>query len=269
MKQNLKITSLPEELRITCLADDSPKAQLALSELKKKYDISQVFSKRSRPDVIVVLGGDGFLLQVMHEHLRHNIPIYGMNCGTVGFLLNNYSSENLIERIRNSRTAILHPLSTYVRTVDGKEKQLLAINEVSLFRESRQAAKVRVTVDHVVRMQELVCDGVMIATPAGSTAYNFSAGGPIIPLNANVVALTPIAPFRPRNWGGALLHHYSSVMFEIKEHEKRPVSAVADSVEVRNVASIHIHEERNISIPLLFDPEHNLDERILKEQFIH
>ena len=263
------MSELPENIRITCIADKSPRAQYALRELQERYDINVKFSKRSRPDVIVVLGGDGFLLQTMHEHIRHNIPIYGMNCGTVGFLLNNYSPDNLLDRIRNARTSNLHPLSTYIRTVDGKEKKVLAINEVSLFRESRQAAKIKVTVDHVVRMQELVCDGVMLATPAGSTAYNFSAGGPIIPLNGNLVALTPIAPFRPRNWSGALLHHSASVVFEVNDPEKRPVSAVAGFTEVKNVANVYVHEERGITIPLLFDPEHNLDERILKEQFIH
>lgn len=254
-------------LRIACLADDSPKAHAAFKELSQHYSFLDIAGKRTKPDVIVALGGDGFMLQVLHRYMHRRIPIYGMNCGSVGFLLNSYNPQNLVERITEARHAAMHPLVMYTRTLDGKERQELAINEVSLFRESRQAAKIRVTIDHVVRVQELIADGILVSTPAGSTAYNFSAGGPILPLSAQMLALTPIAPFRPRRWRGALLNHQSSITFEILEAEKRPVSAVADFTEVRDVISVSVFEDRNIALELLFDPEHNLEERITKEQF--
>ena len=253
--------------RIACLADDTPKAQEAYRELSSRYAFLDIAGKRSKPDAIVVLGGDGFMLQVLHKYMHRNIPTYGMNCGSVGFLLNTYNPNHLLERITDARRATLHPLTMYARTTDGKEHQELAINEVSLFRESRQAAKIRVSIDHVVRVNELIADGILVATPAGSTAYNFSAGGPIIPLNSELMALTPIAPFRPRRWRGALLNHQSSITFEILEADKRPVSAVADFTEVRDVVSVSVFENRSISLCLMFDPEHNLEERITKEQF--
>lgn len=255
---------------IGCIADDSAKAREALRELKARYDVADLSTtRRGNANVIVVLGGDGFMLQVLHKFMDRKTPIYGMNCGTVGFLMNDFSLENLPERIEMSRASTLHPLSMYARCVNGREVEALAINEVSLFRESRQAAKLRITIDHVVRLQELIADGIMVASPAGSTAYNFSAGGPIIPLSSNVIALTPIAPFRPRRWRGALLHHDACVNFEILDPEKRPVSAVADFTEIRDVASVSISEQRKISMTLLFDPEHNLEERITKEQFVY
>lgn len=253
--------------RIAIMADDSPKAQAAHKELSAKYAFLNIAGKRSKPDAMVVLGGDGFMLQVLHKYMHRGIPVYGMNCGSVGFLLNTYNPHNLIERINDARRAVLHPLIMYTRTMDGKERQELAINEVSLFRESRQAAKVRVSIDHVVRVQELIADGILVSTPAGSTAYNFSAGGPIVPLNGKLLALTPIAPFRPRRWRGALLNHQSSITFEILEPEKRPVSAVADFTEVRDVVSVSVFEDRTTSLCLMFDPEHNLEERITTEQF--
>ncbi|MFZ4541453.1 MAG: NAD kinase [Rickettsiales bacterium] len=253
--------------RIACLADDSPKAQAAYTELSKAYSFLDIAGKRTKPDVIVALGGDGFMLQVLHKYMHRNIPVYGMNCGSVGFLLNSYHLMGLHERIANARRAALHPLVMYARTKDGKERQELAINEVSLFRESRQAAKLRVSIDHVVRVNDLVADGILVSTPAGSTAYNFSAGGPIIPLNGGLLSLTPIAPFRPRRWRGALLNHQSSITFEVLEADKRPVSAVADFTEVRDVVSVSVFEDRNITLSLLFDPEHNLEERITTEQF--
>ncbi|MEJ0009944.1 MAG: NAD kinase [Alphaproteobacteria bacterium] len=254
--------------RIACLADSSPKAQAAYKELVGQYDFINIAGKRTKPDVIVVLGGDGFMLQVLHRYMHRNIPVYGMNCGSVGFLLNSYNPKNLPERVAEARRSTLHPLVMYTRTLEGRERQELAINEVSLFRESRQAAKLRVTIDHVVRVQEMIADGVLVSTPAGSTAYNFSAGGPILPLAAPLIALTPIAPFRPRRWRGALLNHQSSITFEVLEADKRPVSAVADFTEVRDVVSVSVFEERNITLQLLFDPEHNLEERIIKEQFM-
>lgn len=253
--------------RIACLADSSPKAQAAFKELSAQYDFIDIAGKRTKPDVLVALGGDGFMLQVLHKYMHRGIPVYGMNCGSVGFLLNNYAAGGLPERIAEARRAALHPLMMYTRTMDGKERQELAINEVSLFRESRQAAKLRVSIDHVVRVQEMIADGVLVSTPAGSTAYNFSAGGPILPLSAPLLALTPIAPFRPRRWRGALLNHQSSITFEVLEPEKRPVSAVADFTEVRDVVSVSVFEDRSITLSLLFDPEHNLEERITKEQF--
>lgn len=254
---------------IGCIADETERALSALAELQKRYHVKDLRSSRSSADVIVVLGGDGFMLQVLHKFLERKTPIYGMNCGTVGFLMNDYNLDNLPERLAASRSSQLHPLSMYARCLSGKEIEALAINEVSLFRESRQAAKVRVTIDHVVRLGELVADGVLVATPAGSTAYNFSAGGPIIPLGGNLLALTPLAPFRPRRWRGALLNHGSSINFEILEPDKRPVSAVADFTEIRDVTSVFISEQRKISLTLLFDPEHNLEERITKEQFVY
>lgn len=260
---------MTESLHIACLADNSPKAQQAYEELQARYNFVDLRKKRGRPDVIVVLGGDGFMLQILHQYMHKNIPMYGMNCGTIGFLLNEYSPDNLIERIAKARLAVLHPLTMYARTVDGREKRALAINEVSLFRESRQAAKLRVTVDHVIRLEELICDGILVASPAGSTAYNFSVGGPIIPLSGNMIAMTPMGPFRPRRWRGAQLHHTASITFEVLEADKRPVSAVADFTEMRDVISVSIDEERAIRLSLLFDPEHSLEERIIKEQFIY
>lgn len=270
MSQRTMSLALPEgEIQIACLYDDSPRAKEAYHELSARYSFVDIKKRKGRPDVIVALGGDGFMLQVLHQHMHRSVPIYGMNCGTVGFLLNRYSPDHLIERIRQSRPAALHPLSMYARTVDGKEKHHLAINEVSLFRQSRQASKIRISVDHVVRLDELSCDGIMVSTPAGSTAYNFSVGGPIIPLSGNLLAMTPIGAFRPRRWRGAQLHHTASVVFEILDADKRPVSAVADFNEVRDVVSVSIDEERSIKLFLLFDPEHNLEERIIKEQFIY
>jgi NAD+ kinase len=266
MKAKDTITNVTA-LKLACLADDTPKAQAAYRELAERYTLLDIAGKRTKPDVLLVLGGDGFMLQALHKYMHRHIPVYGMNCGSIGFLLNTYSPDFLLERITEARRSQLHPLAMYARTADGKERHELAINEVSLFRESRQAAKIRVTIDHVVRVQEMIADGVLVATPAGSTAYNFSAGGPIIPLTGNMLALTPIAPFRPRRWKGALLNHSSSVTFEILEQDKRPVSAVADFTEVRDVVSVSIYEERSITLSLLFDPEHNLGERILKEQF--
>lgn len=256
--------------RIGVMADDSDKALAARDALCAAYNDVYDLNRASHPvDVIIVLGGDGFMLQTMHRTIERNIPLYGMNCGTVGFLLNNFSLERLHERLETARQALFFPLSMYARCTNGREVEALAINEVSLFRESRQAAKIRVTVNHVPRIKELVGDGILVATPAGSTAYNFSAGGPIIPLSANVLALTPIAPFRPRRWKGALLDHQSSINFDVINPHKRPVSAVADFTEVRDVSSVFISEQRKISFRLLFDPEHNLEERIMTEQFEH
>ncbi len=264
---------MTKPLQIACIADSTKIAQTAYHEIAKHYTIVDVTKKRrgdagDAADVIVVLGGDGFMLQAMHHYMARNIPFYGMNCGTVGFLMNSYSPNRLTGRIEDARSHLLHPLRMYARNLHGKDYELLAINEVSLFRQSRQAAKIRITVDHVVRIPEMTSDGVLVSTPAGSTAYNSSAGGPIIPLGSNIIALTPLSPFRPRHWKGALLNHNSSVTFEVLDPEKRPVSAVADFTEVRDVVSVAVHEQQKTSIKLLFDPEHNLEERIIKEQFM-
>lgn len=255
------------KLTIACVADDSPKAQAALKELKRHYDVVTPTKRRNGAEVIVVLGGDGFMLQTLHTHMKMKMPFYGINCGTVGFLMNQHSLEGLGERIRGARAATIFPLHMYALRASGKEVQALAFNEVSLFRQGRQAAKIRVSIDHVVRLKELICDGVLVATPAGSTAYNFSAGGPIIPLGASVIALTPLVPFRPRRWRGALLDHKSCINFTIHEPKKRPVNAVADFTEIDDVAEVVISEQRKSGVTLLFDPEHNLEERIIKEQF--
>lgn len=253
--------------RIACIADGSAKAQAAYKQLEKHYDIAPLSKRRHGAQVIVVLGGDGFMLQTLHKHMGRKLPFYGINCGTVGFLMNDYVLENLAERLNGARPSTLYPLHMYAHRLNGKVTEALAFNEVSLFRQGRQAAKVRVTVDHVVRLPELTCDGVLLATAAGSTAYNFSAGGPIIPFGANVIALTPLVPFRPRRWRGALLPHSATVNFSILEARKRPVSAVADFTEIRDVAEVAVSEQRRAGVTILFDPEHHLEERIIKEQF--
>ncbi len=256
--------------KIACVADDSPKAQAALKELRKHHDIAPLTKRRMSAQVIVVLGGDGFMLQTLHTHMKMKLPFYGINCGTVGFLMNQHEAlDSLNERLAHARPSTLYPLHMYARRLTGKVTQALAFNEVSLFRQGRQAAKIRVAIDHVVRLKELTCDGVLVATPAGSTAYNFSAGGPIMPLGANVIALTPLVPFRPRRWRGALVAHNSCVNFTILEPKKRPVNAVADFTEIQDVEEVVISEQRKSGVTLLFDPEHNLEERIIKEQFTY
>jgi NAD+ kinase len=246
------------------VAADTEDARLALANLGRRY--------RTVPpeeaDIIVALGGDGFMLETLHRFIERGVPIYGMNCGTVGFLLNAYSEENLLARLAAATPIRVHPLAMRARTMTGEEVKALALNEVSLLREARQAAKIAIRIDGVVRLPELICDGVLVATPAGSTAYNLSAHGPILPLGTGVLALTPISAFRPRRWRGAILPHTARVEFIIKECEKRPVSAVADYTEVRDVVEVTVHEDRGITVTLLFDPEHNLEERILMEQFM-
>jgi NAD+ kinase len=249
--------------KLAFLASDSDKAQKALKRLKTRYGNVAV----EAADVIVPLGGDGFMLESLHRYMALKKPIYGMQRGSIGFLMNEYREDALPRRVAEARGYKLHPLRMKARTLAGGRTEALAINEVSLLRESRQAAKIRISVDGVVRLEELICDGILIATPAGSTAYNLSAHGPIIPLGAPVLALTPICAFRPRRWRGALLPHGAKVRFEILEADKRPVSAVADYTEARDVAEVEVVEDRRVSLTLLFDPEHNLEERILKEQF--
>lgn len=219
-------------------------------------------------DLIVALGGDGFMLEVLHRYIDRHVPIYGMNRGSVGFLMNTFREHGLIERLHKAQSVVLHPLRMKALLSDGSQVDALAINEVSLLRETRQAAKVRIRIDGKQRLEELICDGVLVSSPAGSTAYNLSAHGPIIPLGAGILALTPISAFRPRRWRGALLPHTAKVTFEVLEADKRPVSAVADYTEARNVTEVDVHEDRSIDLTLLFDPEHNLEERIIAEQFV-
>ncbi|MBE7210017.1 MAG: NAD kinase [Gluconacetobacter diazotrophicus] len=218
-------------------------------------------------EVVVSLGGDGFMLETLHKVLLHDIPVYGVNCGSVGFLMNPPHEDDLVQRLARTQAAVLHPLRMHAVTQSGLVEEALALNDVFLFRQTRQAAKVQIMVDGRVRLPELVCDGVLIATPAGSTAYNLSAHGPIIPLSANLLPLTPISAFRPRRWRGALLPSSADVEFRILEGDKRPVAAVADFTEVRDVVSVAVSEDRSLRTTVLFDPDQSLSERIIVEQF--
>jgi NAD+ kinase len=245
-------------------ASDATAAQEALAELRQRYPAVAP----DQASVIVALGGDGFMLETLHKHMRRGVPIYGMHRGSVGFLMNAYSPDGLEERLRVAKPVRVSPLEMIARDHGGVELRALAINEVSLLRQSRQTAKLRVSVDHSPQLDELMADGILVATPVGSTAYNLSAHGPIIPLGANILALTPISAFRPRRWRGALLPHTAQVQIDMLEAEKRPVSATADFTEVRDVVAVTIRERREIALTMLFDPEHNLEERVLKEQFL-
>ncbi len=218
-------------------------------------------------DAIVALGGDGLMLQTLHAHMNTKVPIYGMHRGSVGFLMNDYNEESLRERLAAAKTSVIHPLRMEVRGDGNKTQEALAINEVALFRASYQAAKLRIWVDGKLRMEEMICDGVLVATPAGSTAYNHSAYGPILPINAQLLALTPISPFRPRRWRGALLSNDAKVRVEVLEADKRPVNAVADHTEFQSVLDISVEEDPSIDMHMMFDSDHALDERILAEQF--
>ena len=219
-------------------------------------------------DIVVALGGDGFMLQTLHRYMERRVPIYGMNQGSVGFLMNHYQEDDLMERLAHAQPTELNPLRMTATDDQGRKHQAIAINEVSLRRNSRLAAKIRIQVDGVVRLEEMICDGVLVATPAGSTAYNLSAHGPIVPIGAGVLALTPISAFRPRRWRGALLPGKATVVFEIIHPEERPVSAVADFTEVDNVVEVTVREDRSLAPIMLFDPEHNLEERIIAEQYL-
>lgn len=247
---------------IAFVAAESPDAQAALADLTARYGAGD-----ENAEVIVVLGGDGTMLRALHDTMNRPVRIFGMNCGTVGFLMNRYDAAGLPERIARAEQVTLHPLLMIAKTSDGIEHKLVAINEVSLLRESAQAAKINLEIDGKERMSELVCDGVIVATPAGSTAYNLSAHGPILPLSSAVLALTPISPFRPRRWRGAILPQRAKLRFIIREPSRRPVSATADYNEVREVTEVIVRQDPSIALNLLFDPEHHLEERILQEQF--
>ncbi len=252
-----------QDKKIAFVGSGSPKAVEAMTTLTKRYP-NVPFEEA---DIIVALGGDGFVLHCLHQTMGKKTPIFGMNRGSVGFLMNEYADDELYERIQSAETVEFIPLRLHAVGIDGTESEALAINEVSLLRETRQASKIRILVDGIERMPEMICDGVLVATPAGSTAYNLSAHGPIVPLGSGVLALTPISAFRPRRWRGALLPHNAKVLFEILEPAKRPVSAVADGTEIRDVASVEVGEAPELAVTILFDKEHGLEERILKEQF--
>ncbi|MDX1484906.1 MAG: NAD kinase [Alphaproteobacteria bacterium] len=249
---------------IAVIAGDTPQAREALDVLTAKYGNCAI----EDADVIVPLGGDGFMLETLHNNIDRGTPVYGMNRGSVGFLMNGYELEGLRERLDSADAVSLHPLHMKATNASGSVHEALAINEVSLLRETGQAAKIRIKVDGVTRIDELICDGVLVSTPAGSTAYNLSAHGPIIPIGTELLALTPISAFRPRRWRGALLPAKANVAFEILDAEKRPVSAVADFTEVRDVTEVLVNEDKDHTLTLLFDAEHNLEERILREQFL-
>ena len=253
----------PFVTRLAFVASERPEAQAARAKLAKRYGEASP----QEADAIVALGGDGFMLETLHNQIEARRPIYGMNWGTLGFLMNEYSEDALLERINAAERAVVHPLRMVAADAHGAMHRALACNEVSMLRQTRQTAKLRISIDGRVRMTELSCDGALVATPAGSTAYNLSAHGPIIPLDAQVLALTPISAFRPRRWRGALLHHTAKVKFEILEAEKRPVSAVADNFEVRDVVEVHVSEDRQLGLTMLFDAGRSLEERVLSEQF--
>jgi NAD+ kinase len=249
--------------RIAFLAAPTEVARAAQDKLAERYGAAPL----DRAEVVVALGGDGMMLETQHRLLGRNLPVYGMNCGSVGFLMNDWREDLLVERLAAAQAATLHPLRMQAHTGAPGTTEALAINEVSLLRETRQAAKIRVLVDGKVRLPELICDGILVSTAAGSTAYNLSAHGPIVPLGANLMPLTPISAFRPRRWRGALLPGEAEVVFEVLEHEKRPVSATADYTEVRDVRRVEVREDRSVALTMLFDPDHGLSERIIAEQF--
>ena len=239
---------------------------LAEAELRPLYD----FVDLAEADLLIALGGDGFLLHMLHQLLdqRRSLPVFGMNRGTIGFLMNEFRVEGLLDRLAAARPYLIHPLSGDITTISGERHILPAINEISLLRETRQAAKLEVLINEKTMLEELACDGVLVSTPAGSTAYNLSANGPILPLDSAMLALTPISPFRPRRWRGALVPESTSIRFNVREAAKRPVSAVADQREIRDVKTVLVTTDRSRPLTLLFDPDQGLDERIAMEQFI-
>ena len=249
--------------RVAFVASEAEAAQQAILELRRRYGTVEP----GDADIVVPLGGDGFMLETVHRFVGSGLPIFGMHRGSVGFLMNSYRLDGLYERLAVAQPVELHPLEM-AAWQNGTCRRAIAFNEVSLLRETRQAAKLRVSVDGVVRLDELLADGILLSTPVGSTAYNLSAHGPIIPLGAGIMALTPISAFRPRRWRGALLPHGARVRIDALETAKRPVSAVADFTEVRDVMSVEIHENRDIAMTVLFDRDANLEERVLKEQFL-
>jgi NAD+ kinase len=250
--------------KITFVGTNTDKAQTALNTLKELYGNASPEDS----DIIVALGGDGYMLEALHQYLPLNKPVFGMNRGTIGFLMNEYKEKDLLVRLDNADTVEVYPL--FMEAIDslGKKYSALAINEVSLLRGSRQAAQLKIFVNDRCRMEELICDGALVCTPAGSTAYNLSVHGPVLPLGSNSLAITPISAFRPRRWRGAVVPDNAIIKFEVLDSEKRPVSVVADRLEIRDILAVTIKEDRSHSIRMLFDPEHHLEERILAEQFL-
>ncbi len=251
-------------------ANKNKKAELIKKNLIKKYnfkDLSKNHLNIKNIDLVLALGGDGLMLHLLHKYEQENLPVYGINCGTIGFLMNTYDQEKILEKIQNSKEAIIHPLRMQVIDANDILHENIAINEVSLIRQTSQTAKINIKINGKTRLKNLAADGILVATSAGSTAYNLSLRGPIIPLNANILALTPISPFRPRNWRGALLPSDSKIEFEIIDCLLRPVSATADYNEVRNVKKVLVKEDLNIKFRILFDSKRSLEERISKEQF--
>jgi NAD+ kinase len=244
-------------------ASPRPEAQAALRRLRHIYGESG----EDQAEIVVALGGDGHMLDTLRKRMKDARPVYGMNRGTVGFLMNDFREEDLVERLAKAEPVRISPLLMRAETRDGRVVSAHAINEISLLRQTAQTARVRIIVDGAQRMDELYCDGVLVATPAGSTAYNLSAHGPILPIGARLLALTPISPFRPRRWRGALLSHRAHIRLEVVEPELRPVSAAADSQEVRDIVAVQAHEDANVALTMLFDEGHALEERVLREQF--
>jgi NAD+ kinase len=255
--------AVPTISEISFVSSGTPEADAAAEALRQRYG-NVPFADAG---VVVALGGDGLMLQTLHRKMGQNVPVYGMNFGSVGFLMNEYSSEDLVERLAAAKPTHIYPLEMTVRLEDGSKHVALALNEVSLFRMTYQAVKIEIIVDGHTRLEELICDGVLLSTPAGSTAYNLSAHGPILPIDSPLLALTPISPFRPRRWRGAILNNAATVTFRTREETKRPVSAVADNVEFQHVVEVIVRENRSHRVTLLFDPGTGLDERVLSEQF--
>lgn len=249
--------------RVAFVASQAPDAQAALARFEARYG----HEDPATADVVVALGGDGLMLQTLHSVMHRGTPIYGMHCGSVGFLMNDFGDDDILPRLAVAEPTIIHPLAMTARDEAGNVHIANAFNEVSLLRQSYQAAKLRISVDGRERLAELICDGILVATPVGSTAYNLSAHGPILPLDSPLLALTPLSAFRPRRWRGAILPDRAEVRIEVLEADKRPVSAVADHIEVRSVREVAAHLDRSITLTMLFDPGHSLDERILREQF--
>ena len=249
--------------KIHIIADANSTAQSAKKLIAKKYKNFPL----NDSDVLVVLGGDGFMLASLKKYQKYQLPFYGMNKGNRGFLLNKFDEKDLINKINKSKIAELHPLEMYARNKNGKVKTAIAVNEVSVFRETRQAAKLEIKIDNKIRMKEVTCDGVLVATPAGSTAYNLSARGPVLDLESNLLAVTPISPFKPRGWRGATINNRSKVSIKNLDFKKRPVSVVADNIEFRDVSNVSIYLNKNKTFKLLYDKKYGLKERNLAEQF--
>ena len=249
--------------RIHFVASQAAPAGEALGLMQKRYGQHDV----SEANIVVALGGDGFMLRTLHRMIGENVPVFGMKIGNIGFLMNRFEEDDLMQRLATARPVNLNPLRMEVQTESGTTTSALAINEISLLRQTNQAAHIRILVNDTVKVESLICDGVLLSTAAGSTAYNFSVRGPILPLGTDALALTPISPFRPRRWNGAILPSSARVSFEVLDHYKRAVSATADAYEVRDVVRVDAFEDKDTILKLLFDPAHSLEERILNEQF--